>query len=96
MLGERDAVLGFSLLGIKGLTTEDAEAAVAQLAAWRQDPAVGLILVTAGLAGRVGPALDAMQAAGDLPLILVIPGRQGRAARPLLRDLLRRALGLGL
>jgi len=95
VIGERDAVLGFSLVGIKGLVTDDAEAAAGQLAHLREDPAIGLILITAGLARDLGPRLASFRAAGSLPLIYEIPDRQGRTEKAPLRDLVRRALGIG-
>ncbi len=94
VVGERDAVLGFSLLGVDGLATDDVAAATARIEALQRDSEVGLILVTAGIAGRMGPALERLMAATSLPLIYVIPDRGGRLPEEPLRDLLRRALGV--
>jgi vacuolar-type H+-ATPase subunit F/Vma7 len=96
VLGERDAVLGFSLVGIEGLATDDPAVAQKHLAELQGDPDVGLVLVTTGLAGRMRPTIEKMLAAASLPLIIEIPERQRRLERPPLRDLLRRALGVSV
>ncbi len=96
VLGERDAVLGFSLVGIAGLATDDPAVASAKLEELQRDQDVGLVLVTTGLAARLRPLLEQAQAAAELPLILEIPDRHSRLERPALRDLLRQALGMGV
>jgi vacuolar-type H+-ATPase subunit F/Vma7 len=96
VLGERDAVLGFSLVGIEGLATDDPAVAEKRLAELQDDPDVGLVLVTTGLAGRMRPTIERMLAAASPPLVLEIPDRQRRLERPPLRDLLRRALGVSV
>ncbi len=95
VIGERDAVLGFALVGIDGLATDDPEAAAGRLRALQQEPAVGLVLVTAGLARRLGPRLEELQAQTTLPLIYEIPDRQGRPERTPLAAYMRQALGMG-
>jgi len=95
ILGDRDAVLGFSLLGVDGLATDDPDAATARLAALQQDPTIGLILVTAGLAQRIEPALESIRAAQGLPLVYEIADPQGSPAKLPLHQLVRRALGAG-
>ena len=95
VIGDRDAVLGFALIGVDGLATDDPAAAAAQLAALRKDPATGLVLVTSGLARRMAPQLEAFRAAADLPLVYEIPDRQGRPGRPPVAALVRQALGVG-
>jgi len=96
VLGERDAVLGFSLIGIDGLATDDPDVAVATLADLRRNPDLGLILVTATLAGQIRPTLEELMAEASLPLIFEIPDRLGRPVRPPLREVLRRALGVSI
>jgi vacuolar-type H+-ATPase subunit F/Vma7 len=93
-LGEADAVLGFSLIGIDGLATDEPDTALATLAELRRNPDMGLILVTATLASRIRPALEEAMFEASLPLIYEIPDRLGRPAGPPLSEVLRRALGV--
>ncbi|HOG46054.1 MAG TPA: V-type ATP synthase subunit F [Anaerolineae bacterium] len=95
VIGDRDAVLGLALIGVDGLATDDPEVAAERLAALHEDPAAGLVLVTAGLARRLGPRLEALKAAAGLPVIYEIPDGTGRPERAPLADLVRRALGVG-
>ncbi len=90
VMGERDAVLGFALAGVAGFATDDPDAAMIKLEAVRRDPEIGLILITSALASR----LPDLQWTGGLPLMYEIPGREGRAPRSPLRDVLRQALGV--
>ena len=96
VLGEADTVLGFSLIGIDGLATDDPDMATRKLDELRRDEDVGLILVTSGLAGRMRPALEHILAATALPLVFEIPDRSHAIERPPLREQLRRALGVSV
>jgi vacuolar-type H+-ATPase subunit F/Vma7 len=96
VIGHEDAVLGFSLAGLEGFSTEDPAVALEILedAAARRD--VGLILITAGLANRLGKRLREMEQDPMAPTVLPIPAPGETLDPPLIRDLVRRALGVRL
>lgn len=96
VLGESDTVLGFSLVGVDGLATDDPQAASARLQELRRDPDMGLILITAGLASRIRPELEKLTAGGALPVVYEVPDRLTRPQEAPLRDLVRRALGVSV
>jgi vacuolar-type H+-ATPase subunit F/Vma7 len=95
VIGHHDAVLGLALVGVDGLATGDPERALATLADLRREQAVGLVLITADLAQRLGDRLEAFREAGDLPIVYEIPTREGRPAYAPAAELVRRALGVG-
>ncbi len=96
VIGERDTVLGFSLVGVDGMATEDPDAAVRKLNDLLQDPSVGIVLVTASIARSVRTALERLQASATLPIIIEVPDRLARPEKAPLRDMVRRALGVSI
>ncbi|MCL5263919.1 MAG: V-type ATP synthase subunit F [Chloroflexi bacterium] len=96
VIGERDTVLGFSLIGVDGMATDDADVAVQKLDDLLADPSVGIVLVTSEIANRIMPVIENRKALATLPLILEIPDRLSRPAKAPLRDLVRRALGVSI
>jgi len=95
VIGHHDAVLGLALVGADGLATEDPERALTTLAELRQSQAVGLVLISADLAERLGARLEEFRDSGDLPIVYEIPTREGRPAYAPAAQLVRRALGVG-
>lgn len=96
VIGERDTVLGFSLIGIEGLATDDVDVAAKKLDDLLRDPNLGMILITSGIANKMIPTIENLKASAALPVILEIPDRISRPARPPLKDLVRRALGVSI
>jgi len=94
VMGHHDAVLGLALVGVEGLSTDDPERALATLAELRRRQEVGLVLITADLAGRLGARLEQFKDSADLPIVYEIPTREGRPAYAPATQLVRRALGV--
>ena len=95
VIGHEDAVLGFSLAGVDGFVTEDPEAALQKLREVASRGDTGIVLITAGIAGRMGERLREMEQEYGLPIILEVPAPGEPLQRPPIRDLVRRALGVG-
>ncbi len=95
VIGHEDTVLGFSLAGVEGFATDDPSAALRKLEELAGRGDVGVVLVTAGLAGRMGERLSEMEEDYSLPIVLQVPAPGEPLQRPPIRDLVRRALGVG-
>lgn len=93
VIGEKDTVLGFSLVGVEGTATDSASTASAKLDDVLQDPEVGLILITASIARSIRPMIEEQESVTALPLILEIPDRLNRPEKAPLGALVRRATG---
>lgn len=97
VIGEPDAVLGFSLVGATGCTATTREEVVAALEEASRDPHVGVILVTERAAALAPAEIDALRLAKSGPVVVEIPGPGGPLLhRPSLRDLIARATGVRL
>jgi len=96
VIGHEDAVLGFSLAGVEGLATRDPQEAIERLEELAADGETGIIIVTSDLAEKLGSEIDALRNRSDVPLVLEIPAPGYPLRRPPLRELIRRAIGIGL
>ncbi|MGE5618053.1 MAG: V-type ATP synthase subunit F [Sphingomonadaceae bacterium] len=94
VLGHEDTVLGFSLIGVEGFATDDSEAALQKLEEIVGRGDVGIILVTAGLATRLGERVRSLEQAATLPILLQVPAPGESLEQPPVREMVRRALGV--
>lgn len=94
VIGHEDAVLGFSLAGVEGFSTDDPVAAMERLEQARAGGDVGIVLITAGLARRMGRRLEDLSGEGGLPILLWVPAPEEPLERASIRELVRRALGV--
>jgi V/A-type H+-transporting ATPase subunit F len=95
VIGNQDAVLGFSLVGVHGKTvTNAAETNQALDEAMASDEA-GIILVTEDVARLVETRMDQLKLRSTVPLVVEIPGPQGEGTdRPSLNEVVLRAIGV--
>jgi V/A-type H+-transporting ATPase subunit F len=95
VIGDRETVLGFRLVGVEGNIAggrEDALAALKQ-AVERKD--VGVVLVTEKVAARIRDEVETRLYGFGFPLVLEIPDSSGAAADRLkIEDVVRRAIGI--
>lgn len=97
VIGDADAVLGFSLVGMSGRVAHTAQEVREALQAVAQDPDVGAILVTEEAASWVREQMDALRIAKTGPIVVEIPGPGGPLpGRPALHDVIARATGVRL
>ncbi len=94
VIGHEDAVLGFSLIGVEGFSTDDPAVALEKLEEVMGRGDVGLILITAGLAGRLDERMRESEQGTTLPIVLQVPAPGEPLERPPVRELVRRALGV--
>lgn len=96
VIGTRETVLGFSLLGIAGSTPKDREELVRALEEHYENPEMALILIEEGTAAQAREPLDELLARRGFPLIVEIPGREGPLAERNIKEFIAGAIGIRL
>jgi vacuolar-type H+-ATPase subunit F/Vma7 len=95
VIGDAEAVLGFSLAGITGKVAQTAQEVREALAEAEKDPGIGVILVTEEAASLVGEQIDRLRIAKSGLIVVEIPGPTGSKRQRLsLSDLIARATGV--
>jgi V/A-type H+-transporting ATPase subunit F len=95
VIGDRQTVLGFRLVGIDGTDVETREEALGALKAAVAEKEVGIILITEAIAAQVRDEVEARLYGMGFPLVLEIPDLLGPSAdRPPLEDIVRKAIGI--
>jgi V/A-type H+-transporting ATPase subunit F len=95
VIGNPEAVLGFSLVGVHGqAATTAAEIDQAMNDALSADD-VGIILVTEDVARLIEPRMDQLKLHSTVPLVVEVPGPEGvRPGQPSLNEIVLRAIGI--
>jgi len=97
VIGERETVLGFRLVGIEGTVATERDDAMAALNETVARKDVGVVLVTEKVAASIRDEVDARLYGFGFPLVLEIPDSSGPdPARPEIDDVVRRAIGVSL
>jgi len=96
VIGSRETVLGFSLVGVPGRVPSSGEELMELLRERYDDPGMALILVEEGLAEQARPLLDELLARRGFPLIVEIPGREGPLPRRGIKEFIAGAIGVRL
>ncbi len=97
VVGHPEAVLGFSLAGVGGLTASNAEDANRALDEALASKDVGIVLVTKDVARLVQPRMEDLKLHSTVPLIVEIPGPEGVSPNePSLSEIVLRAIGIKL
>jgi V/A-type H+-transporting ATPase subunit F len=94
VVGNPEAVLGFSLAGIEGKSATSAEEAGRALDDALAAKDLGIVLVTRDAAEMIGPRMDRLRLRREPPLVVEIPAPKGAAGESTLRDVVRRAIGI--
>jgi len=97
VIGNREAVLGFSLVGVHGAAVSTAAEANQALDRALVDADAGLLLVTEDTAALIGARMEQLKLRSTAPLVVEIPGPEGaRPDRPSLNEIMLRAIGVKL
>lgn len=95
VIGNQEAVRGFSLAGVNGKvasTAEEADQALDQALAAGD---VGIILITQGVSKLIESRMDQLKLRSTVPLVVEIPGPEGVSPdTPTLGDVVLRAIGI--
>ncbi len=97
VIGNAQAVLGFSLVGVSGMAASTFEEANQALTAALSDPEAGIVLITEDIADLIAARMEQLKMHSTLPLVVEIPGSEGLSpARPSLNEVMLRAIGVKL
>ena len=97
IIGNQEAVLGFSLVGVSGKAVASAPEVNEALDAALSNADNGIVLITDDVARLVQARMDQLKLRSTVPLVVEIPGPQGVAAdQPSLNEIVLRAIGVKL
>jgi V/A-type H+/Na+-transporting ATPase subunit F len=97
VVGNQQAVLGFSLVGVQGIAAATAAEANQALDTALAEPEAGIVLVTEDIAEMIEARMDQLKLHSTVPLVVEIPGPEGMSPdRPSLNDIMLRAIGVKL
>ena len=97
VIGDRETVLGFRLVGVEGtIATLRADALVALKEAV-EGKSVGVVLITERVAAEIRDEVEARLYGFGFPLVLEIPDSSGPAPeRPKIEEVVRKAVGISI
>ena len=97
VIGDEDTVLGFGLVGVKGLIVHNAEEAKGAFQKALSEDNTGIIIITEQIADMIRHLVDKYLFTERFPLIVEIPDREGRLeGRPGIREMVNEAMGIKL
>ncbi|MHB0856988.1 MAG: V-type ATP synthase subunit F [Anaerolineae bacterium] len=96
VIGNEDAVLGFSLVGVDGRIVREQADLRHALDQCLSDKSIGLMLVTSDIAELDRVRIDALKVSSLSPLVVEIPGEEAGRGFPSLLDFVQRAVGVRL
>lgn len=96
VIGNQDAVLGFSLVGVDGRIVAGAQEVQDALNVCLADRTIGLLLITSDAAQFARERVDELKVNSFAPLVVEVPGQNTGEEPPSLKDLVQRAVGISL
>ena len=95
VIGNQEAVLGFSLVGVQGQVVSTTEEINQALDTALSSTEVGIVLVTQDVSRLIQPRMDHLQLRSTIPLVVEIPGPEGVSPdQPSLSYVILRAIGV--
>lgn len=95
LISDEHTVLGYSLVGIRGVVANGKEEAANALREATQDSEVGIVLITQRVASEIQPLVDEARLKMATPIVLEIPDRHGPVEdRESALDIVRRLIGI--
>ena len=97
VIGDRDTVTGFRLVGVEGRVVAEREEALSILGEVVERKDIGVVLVTERIAGTIRDEVEKRLYGFGFPLMLEIPDASGPAPdRPKIEDVVRKAIGVSI
>ena len=95
VIGNHEAVLGFSLVGVQGQVATSAEEVNQALDGALEAKDIGIVLVTQDVSSLIEARMDQLKLHSTIPLVVEIPGPEGvDTDQPSLNDVVLRAIGV--
>ncbi|MBN2440465.1 MAG: V-type ATP synthase subunit F [Spirochaetales bacterium] len=97
VIGNEDTVLGFGLVGVKGITVRSKDEAEQAFHKALSDQETGIIIISERIADLIRPLVDKYLFTEKFPLIVEIPDREGpMEGKPGIREMVNEAIGIKL
>jgi V/A-type H+-transporting ATPase subunit F len=97
VIGNPEAVLGFSLAGVNGQAASTVDEVNQALDDALHAHDIGIILITQDASAMVEPRMAQLRLRSTVPLVVEIPGPEGvRSGQPSLGEVVLRAIGIKL
>jgi V/A-type H+-transporting ATPase subunit F len=96
VIGDKDTVLGFTLVGGYGVVVQSAREAREHLESALEREEIDLLLVTREWADSMRERMNRLLMTSLRPVIIEIPGKESRPSVASIDDLVRRAIGMSL
>lgn len=91
-----DTHVGLRLAGIEGVIARSREEGLTAIDNALEDPTIGILLITEGLAELCSDKLAPLKMGGRTPLIVEIPDRHGTRNKDAIGRYIREAIGVKL
>lgn len=96
VIGDRDTVFGFGLIGVDGRVVEREEEVERALDEILEREETRLLLITRNLAQALRKRIDRLKMSSLHPIVMEIPGREGARPERSISDLVRSAIGINV
>ncbi|MDD3997709.1 MAG: V-type ATP synthase subunit F [Sphaerochaetaceae bacterium] len=96
VIGDEDTVLGFSLVGTRGMVAANQSEAQSAIQKALEQKEYGIIIITQDVANMIRPTVDRYLFSETFPLIVEIPNRLTQGKSKDLRALVNEAIGVAL
>jgi V/A-type H+-transporting ATPase subunit F len=97
VIGHPEAVLGYSLVGVRGISATTAEETHHALDQAFSDHEIGIILVTEDVSALIRSRMDQLKLRSTTPLVVEISSPRGpQPDQPSITDIVFRAIGVKL
>jgi len=95
LIGDEFTVLGYNLIGIRGVVANNEEEAAEALEKAVHDPDAGIVLITQRIASKIQDMVNEAKLAMTTPIVVEIPDRLGAVeGRESALSIVRRLIGL--
>jgi len=95
VIGDDDTVLGFSVVGVAGISVKSADEASRAWTKALEDKIYGIIIITEEAADLIRDTVDRYLFSETFPLVVEIPGSEKRKGKDL-RELVNDAIGVSI
>ena len=95
VIGDDDTVLGFSVVGVTGISVRNADEARKAWSKALEDKTYGVIIITEEAADLIRDTVDRYLFSETFPLVVEIPGSDERKGKDL-RSLVNDAIGVSI
>ncbi len=94
VIGDRDMVTGFRLVGVKGIVVSSVDEAWRALSKAVESVDVALIIISEEFSTKMRDNIDKLRLSRMAPLIVEAPGRLGPSGAIDMSDIVRKAIGV--